>query len=343
LGIVTGLCLAEATNEYIPHRFSRPILASAMLASISTSLAEILGGAIALHMLFGMPLKAGATIVTVVCVAMLLTNTYSKIEKWIIIFVSIIGLSFLYELSLVDVSWAEAARGWVKPGFPDHSMLIIMSVLGAVVMPHNLFLHSEVIQSRQWNLEDDLVIKKQLKYEFLDTLLSMGIGWAINSAMIILAAATFFKHHVAVDELEQAQHLLTPLVGSNAGVIFAAALLLAGVSSTVTSGIAGASIFAGFFKEAYHPQDLHSKLGILLSFLPALGLIFLIDDSFRGLILSQMLLSVQLPVTIFTQVYLTSSKKVMGKYVNSRATTLLLIVLGSLVTGLNIALLVSLF
>jgi manganese transport protein len=177
----------------------------------------------------------------------------------------------------------------------------------------------------------------------MDTLLSMGIGWAINSAMIILAASTFFRHNVVVDELEQAQHLLTPLVGSNAGVIFAAALLLAGVSSTVTSGIAGASIFAGFFKEAYHPEDMHSKLGILLSFLPALGLIFLIEDPFNGLIISQMLLSVQLPVTVFTQVYLTSSKKVMGKFVNSRSTTILLLALGTLVTGLNVALLISLF
>ena len=176
LGIVTGLCLSEATNKYMPRVLSRPILGSAMLASISTSLAEILGGAIALRMLFGMPIKAGAVIVTIVCLAMLFSNTYSKTERWIITFVSIIGLSFLYELALVDVDWGQAVVGWVKPTFPENSMLIIMSVLGAVVMPHNLFLHSEVIQSREWNLEDESVIKKQLKYEFYDTLLSMVIG-----------------------------------------------------------------------------------------------------------------------------------------------------------------------
>ena len=220
LGIVTGLCLSEATNKYMPHVLSRPILGSAMLASVSTSLAEILGGAIALRMLFGMPIKAGAVIVTIVCLAMLFSNTYSKTERWIITFVSIIGLSFLYELALVDVDWGQAVVGWVKPTFPENSMLIIMSVLGAVVMPHNLFLHSEVIQSREWNLEDESVIKKQLKYEFYDTLLSMVIGWAINSAMIILAASTFFKQNIAVDELDQAQQLLVPLVGNNAGVIF---------------------------------------------------------------------------------------------------------------------------
>lgn len=339
LGIVTGLCLSEATNKYLPRSLSRPILGSAMLASISTSLAEILGGAIALRMLFGLPIKAGAVIIVLVCLAMLLSNTYSKIERWIITFVSIIGLSFLYELFLVDADWGAAVEGWIKPTFPENSLLIVMSVLGAVVMPHNLFLHSEVIQSREWNLEDEQVIQKQLKYEFYDTLLSMFIGWAINSAMIILAASTFFRENIPVGELDQAQQLLVPLVGSNAGTIFALALLLAGVSSTITSGIAGASIFAGFYGESYHHRDLHSRLGVLLSYLPALVLIFVIGDPFEGLIVSQMVLSLQLPITVFTQVFLTSNKRVMGKFVNSRSTTVLLLVLGSIVTILNLFLL----
>lgn len=341
LGIVTGLCLSEATTRYLPKKLSRPILFSAMLASISTSLAEILGGAIALKMLFGMPIEVGAVIVTLACFIMLLSNTYSKIERWIIMFVSIIGLSFLYELALVEVDWSAAASGWIKPTFPEGSLLVVMSVLGAVVMPHNLFLHSEVIQSRNWNLENEAVIKKQLKYEFYDTLLSMVIGWGINSAMIILAASTFFRERIPVSELDQAQALLVPLVGNNAGVIFAAALLLAGISSTITSGIAGASIFAGIFGEAYHHKDLHSRLGVVCSYLPALLLIFLIGDPFQGLILSQMVLSIQLPITIFTQVYLTSSPKVMGKYANSRSTKGILLVLGAVVTLLNFALLVE--
>lgn len=343
LGIATGLCLAEATTKYIPKRFSRPILGSAVMASISTSLAEILGGAIALNMLFSIPLKAGAVIITISCIIMLFSNTYKKIERWIIMFVSIIGISFLYELSIVNVDWLQVAVGSVKPSFPSGSLLIVMSVLGAVVMPHNLFLHSEVIQSREWNLEDDKVIKKQLKYEFYDTLLSMVIGWAINSAMIILAAATFFNNNIIVTELDQAAKMLTPLVGLNATVIFAVALLMAGISSTITSGIAGASIFAGFFNEPYDPKDLHSKLGTLLSFIPALLMIFFIDNPFKGLIISQMLLSVQLPITVFTQIYLTSSKRVMGKYVNKTSSTILLLALGILVTVLNIALLISLF
>lgn len=342
LGIATGLCISEAATRYMPKMVSRGVIASAMLASIATSLAEILGGAIALNMLFGIPTKVGAVIVVVVCAVMLFTNSYRRIEKWIIAFVSIIGLAFLYELSLVDVAWSQAAVGWVKPTIPDGSILIITSVLGAVVMPHNLFLHSEVIQSRQWNLEDQKIIRKQLKYEFVDTLLSMGIGWAINSAMVILAASVFFDSGVVVDKLEQAKDMLEPLVGSSAGIVFAIALLLAGLASTVTSSIAGASIFAGAFSEPFQIKDIHSKIGAGISLVVALGVIFLISNPFKGLILSQAFLSIQLPITIFTQLYLTSSEKVMGRHKNTRFTNILLFILASIVTFLNIYLLVTL-
>ena len=147
LGIATGLCLSEAAAIHIKPRFSKILISSAMLASISTSLAEILGGAIALKMLFDIPIRAGAILVTIFVAIMLYTNSYRIIEKWIIAFVSVIGLSFLYELSLVNIDWDSAVTGWVTPSFPEGSMIVIMSVLGAVVMPHNLFLHSEIIQA----------------------------------------------------------------------------------------------------------------------------------------------------------------------------------------------------
>ncbi|MDD2281140.1 MAG: Nramp family divalent metal transporter [Bacteroidales bacterium] len=342
LGIATGLCLSEAATTYLKPVYSKFLLSSAMLASISTSLAEILGGAIALYMLFNVPIRAGAILVTIFVLIMLYTNSYRKIEKWIIAFVSIIGLSFLYELSLVNVDWNSALAGWVTPSFPKGSMIVIMSVLGAVVMPHNLFLHSEIIQSRQWNLKDDKIIKKQLKYEFFDTLLSMLIGWAINSAMILLAATTFFASKTPVSELQQANQLLTPLLGNNAAIIFAVALLFAGIASTITSGMAAGSIFAGMYKEPYDIKDNHSRLGVAVSLVIALGIIFFISNPFKGLIYSQMFLSIQLPFTIFLQVYLTSSSKVMGKYKNSNFSKILLYTLGVIVTLLNIALLVSL-
>jgi len=341
LGIVTGLCLSEAANKYLPRKMSRFVLWSAMGASVSTSLAEMLGGAIALNMLFGIPIKIGAIMVAVFVFVMMFSSSYKKIERYIIAFVSLIGLSFIYELFLVDIEWTEAARSWVAPSFPQGSMLIIMSVLGAVVMPHNLFLHSEVIQSRQWNLHDDKVIEKQLKYEFFDTLFSMLVGWAINSAMILLAAATFYKGAVIVDDLQQAKSLLEPLLGNNAAIIFAVALLLAGMSSSMTSGIAAGSIFAGMYDEPYNAKDIHSKTGVIISLGVALLIIFLIQDPFKGLIISQAILSVQLPITVFLQVKLTSSEKVMGNYANKPFTKYLLYLIATVVTVLNIMLLLS--
>ena len=343
LGIVTGLCLSEAATKYTPKWVSRPILGTAVLASISTSLAEILGGAIALEMLFDIPIIWGAVLTTLFVSIMLFTNSYKKIERSIIAFVSVIGLSFIYELFLVEIDWPAATVGWVTPSFPKGSMVVIMSVLGAVVMPHNLFLHSEVIQSRQWNLEDDKVIRRQLRYEFWDTFLSMMIGWAINSAMILLAAATFFKSGSTVNELQDASALLQPLLGNNAAVIFAVALLFAGIASTITSGMAAGSIFAGIYREPYDIKDSHSRWGVLLSLVMALIIIMLVSNPFMGLIYSQMILSIQLPVTIFLQVYLTSSGKVMGKYKNRTSTKWILYILGGIVTVLNVMLFISMF
>ena len=343
LGIATGLCLSEATMTYIRPKYAKMILWTAMGASVSTSLAEILGGAIALEMLFGIPVRIGAILTTVFVCIMLFTNSYRVIERWIIAFVSIIGLSFIYELSLVHIDWGEAVLAWVTPSFPKGSMVVIMSVLGAVVMPHNLFLHSEVIQSRQWNLEDDKVIRRQWRYEFWDTFLSMMIGWAINSAMILLAAATFFKSGSTVNELQDASALLQPLLGNNAAVIFAVALLFAGIASTITSGMAAGSIFAGIYREPYDIKDSHSRWGVLLSLVMALIIIMLVSNPFMGLIYSQMILSIQLPVTIFLQVYLTSSGKVMGKYKNRTSTKWILYILGGIVTVLNVMLFISMF
>lgn len=343
LGIVSGLCLSEAATFHTPKVVSRTILSSAVFASISTSLAEILGGAIALEMLFNIPLKIGALIVVVVVGFLLYTNSYRRIEKYIIGFVSIIGISFIYELFLADVNWGSTAVGLVTPAIPEGSILIIMAVLGAVVMPHNLFLHSEIIQSRQWNLENEEVIKKQLDYEFYDTLFSMIVGWAINGAMIILAAATFFKGGLAVSELQQAKSLLEPLLGQHAGLVFAIALLFAGFASSITSGMAGGSILAGMFGEPYDIKDSHSKLGVGISLVAALIIILFITDPFKGLIISQMILSIQLPFTIFLQIYLTSSKKIMGKHANNVFTKYLLLLIGLIVTYLNVMLFISFF
>lgn len=343
LGIVTGKCLSEVATDNLRPWLKNAILFTAVIAAISTTIAEILGAAIALQMLFRIPIKIGSILVLLTVLILQFTNSYRKIEKVIIGFVSLIGLSFLFEICIVHIDWGASAVGWITPSFPKNSMPIIMSVLGAVVMPHNLFLHSEVIQSRQWNLQDENVIQKQLKYEFCDTLFSMLIGWAINSAMILMAAATFFVHKATVTDLSQAESMLTPLLGNAASLVFAIALLFAGLSSSITAGMAGGSIFAGIFAKPYDISDNHTKAGILITMVPAALIIFLIASPFDGLIYSQILLSIQLPITIFTLIYLTSSKKVMGKYANSKCNKALLWCIALIVSFLNIALLVSYF
>ncbi|URZ05357.1 Nramp family divalent metal transporter [Clostridium felsineum] len=341
LGIVTGDCLSEAVSKRFKPWLTNIILYSAIIASISTAMAELLGGAIALNMIFKLPIKLGTLIMLTLVIWMLFSNSYKKLEKLMIGFVSIIGLSFLFELLLIKIDWNTAVVSFVKPTFPKNSMPIIMSVLGAVVMPHNLFLHSEIIQSRQWNLEKEEVIKRQLRYEFLDTIISMLIGFAINSAMILLSAATFFKMNIRVNELSEAQSLLKPLLGGFSAGIFAIALLFAGIASTVTAGMAGGSIFAGIYKEPYDIKDSHTKVGVIITLISAAVVIFFISNPFKGLIYSQMLLSIELPITIFTQIYLTSSKKVMGKFVNSVLDKISLVIIGVIVTFLNLALLIS--
>ena len=341
LGIVTGLCLSEASTKFLGKRTSTVFLGSAVLAAISTALAEILGAAIGLNMLFGVPLVIGSILTSIVVIWMLISNSYRKLEKWIIGFVSLIGLSFIIELIIVKFEWYESLKNWFVPSFPLGSIPIIMSVLGAVVMPHNLFLHSEIIQSHQWNLQGEEIMKKQLKFEFTDTLTAMIVGWAINSAMIIVAASVFHSRGITVTQLSQAEATLRPLAGNASAMIFALALIFAGFSSSITAAMAGGSIYAGIFQEPFDISDNHSRMGIMITIIGALLIIFFIRDPFQGLIWSQIALSIQLPWTIFALIFLTSSSKVMGKFSNSKSNKLSLWSIAAAVTFLNIMLLIQ--
>lgn len=343
LGIATGYCLSEAATIYLPRRASVPILGSAVAAAVSTALAEVLGAAIAINLITGLPVKLAVLLAAGFTLFMLFSNSYRKLEKWIIGFVSLIGLSFVFELILVKVDWVAAARGTFVPTVPGFSILIVMSLLGSVVMPHNLFLHSEIIQSRQWNLEDGCTIHRQLRFEFLDTTLSMIIGWAINCAIIVLAAATFHAAGLKVEELGDAKRLLEPLLGKAAGLVFAFGLLFSGVSSSITAGMAGGAIYTGIYGECYDIDDRHTKRGIIITIAGASVLAIVAPNPFWALVISQMALSIQLPFTIFTQIALTSSRKVMGEFKNKLSTTILLLLCGLVVSGLNVALVVSFF
>ncbi len=339
LGIVTGLCLSEAASKFFRPWLRFLMLGSAMMACVSTALAELLGAAIGLNMLTGLPLIAGAILSAVFSAWMLFSKNYQRLEKWIMGFVSLIGLAFMFEIWLADVSWTQTLAGWVTPAFPVGALPVIMGVLGAVVMPHNIFLHSEVIQSRQWNAQGDDVIRKQLKYEFLDTLTGMGAGWAINSAMIIMAAAVFFKNGVVVTELPQVTLTLAPIFGKLSATVFALGLLFAGLSSSVTAAMAGGSVFAGIFIEPFDINDPHSRVGLTITLVGALAVIMMLSNPFNGILWSQIVLSLQLPLTIIPLILLTSSKKVMGDYANRRFGATILWIVGLIVIFLNLALL----
>ncbi len=316
LGIVSGLCLSEAAAKFIKRRWSTFLLASAVLASIATSLAELLGAAIGLNMLFKLPIMVGTILTAIIVIGVVLTRGYRMIERYIIGAISLIGLSFIYELFIADVHWPLATRGLFVPLFPANSLLVITAIIGSVVMPHNIFLHSEIIQSRQLNLGNEVEIKKHLRYEYIDTILAMFVGWAINGAIIIMAATVFFYNNITVNELSQAEATLRPLLGNSASTVFAGALILAGFSSAISSALAGGSIFAGYFNRSLDLTDKYSRLGVLISIGLAAFFIFFISDPFKGLIWSQVILCMQLPLTVFALIVLTSSEKVMGQYRN---------------------------
>ena len=343
LGIATGLCLSEACTIYYPNWVSKLFLASGVGAAVATAVAEILGAAIGLNMLFGLPLPVGSILSALLVAYLLFSNGYRKLEKWIIGFVSLIGLCFLFELVLVKISWKEAVPSWFVPSLPSGSIPILMSVLGAVVMPHNLFLHSEIIQSRQWNQQEERVIRKQLKFEFLDTLFAMVVGWMINSAMILVTAAVFYSHGLTVNELPAAEATLKPILGSAAAYAFALALVFAGLASSITAVMAGGCIFAGMFREPMDLADNHSRFGMILTIGGALLVIFFIRDPFQGLIWSQVILSIQLPWTIFALIFLTFSAKVMGRFTSSLGERTLLGIIAAIVSVLNIMLLIQMF
>ena len=335
LGIQTGKCMPEAIYTHFRRPARIAIGVSAMLACVATALAEVLGAAIGLNILFHVPLVIGATLAGVAVVALIWSQAYHRLEHLIIGFVSIIGFCYLVELYIVKPDWGQTFASSFTPSLDSSSVLIAMAMLGAVVMPHNIFLHSEVIQSRDWSARDDKEREQLMRFEFLDTLLAMGAGWVINSAMIVVAAAVFFKAGVHVSELPQVAGTLTPLAGPLAGLLFAIALLCSGVSSSITAGLAGGTCFTGFIGKQTEFGDRWFKLGVTLTLVPAILIVALGFDPMKALIFSQASLSMQLPFTIIPLYLLTRSEKVMGRFRNTWRENTLLLLTAVVVIGLN--------
>lgn len=340
LGIATGKSLAVNIRE----RFSAPVSAflglTIVLACAATDVAELIGGAIGFNLLFGLPLWAGALLTVFLEIFLVVSQRYHRLETIIVGFLGIIACCYLIELLIVKPDWAVLAPCIVIPHVNRSSIYVAMAILGAVVMPHNIFLHSNVIHSRKWGISEEDK-KKLLHYEKFDTLAAMLLGWVVNSAMIIVAAAVFSKNHIVVTSIEQASATLRPLAGPLAGLLFAVALVFAGVGSSITSSMAEANVITGFLGKPEDPRTLLYRVSVFITAIPSFVIILLGMDTFRILVFSQVVLSIQLPFTLIPLLILCRNRKVMGGFRSGAGEFTAATVISAVVIALNIYLLYS--
>lgn len=338
IGIATGHSLAYNVRR----RFSKPWVGlfggSIVVACVATDMAEILGGALGFDLLFGIPLWLGGVLTLVLKVGLVATGRYHRVERLIVVFLAVIAACYAAEIFMVHPDWTQTARAALIPQVSRNSILIAMGVLGAVVMPHNIYLHSNVILSRDWE-GDEQTRRRLVTYEYGDTALAMGLGWLVNCAMIVVAAAVFFRHGVKVDSIEQASATLEPLAGPLARLLFGIALLLAGLGSSITSSMAEANVLTGYLGRSEDPRSRFYRMSLFVLALPALGVIMARLDSYTVLLLSQVVLSIQLPLTILPLIVVTGDRRLMGELASSTTERVLASGAGLLVVGLNMLLL----
>jgi len=314
LGIVRGLDLAQASRNAYPKWVNIPLFALAQTAIVACDLAEIIGMAIGLNLLFGLPLIWGIsiTIFDTVLLLFLMNKGMRKMEAFIVSMVFIVGFSFLIEMFIVEPSIKEIVKGLKPSVLSGEALYIAIGIIGATVMPHNLYLHSSLVQTRKFE-RDDKGIKEAIKFNFIDTAVALNLAFFVNAAILILAAAAFYTnglHEVA--EIQDAHKLLGNIFGNVAPTLFALALIAAGQSSTVTGTLAGQIIMEGHLNLRIQPW-LRRLITRLLAIIPAFfTILYFGDDALSGLlILSQVVLSLQLGFAVIPLIHLTSDKKEM--------------------------------
>jgi manganese transport protein len=340
LGITTGKSLAANIREHLPTSASVLIGVTIVIACAATDVAELLGGAIGFNLLLGMPLWAGALLTVILEVFFIVSQRYHRLEKIILGFLGIITICFIIELFIVEPDWLELGPAIVIPHISQQNIYIAMGMLGAVVMPHNIFLHSNVIQSRKWGVNQQEK-KRLIRFERIDTLTAMGVGWLVNSSMIIVAASVFHRHGVPVGSLEQASAMLRPLAGPFSGFLFSLALLAAGISSSTTSSMAEVNVITAFLGKPEDPKTLLYKISTFITAIPSFVIILLKIDTFKILIFSQVVLSMQLPFTLVPLLILCRKRTIMGDFRSKSVELVLAIVVAAIVIVLNLYLLYS--
>jgi manganese transport protein len=346
LGIATGRDLAQLSASRYSPRVAKGQWLLAELSILATDLAEVLGAALAFHLLLGVSIPVGVALTafdTVIVLALQGAN-FRRLEAIILGLIATIASCFTVELILIKPFWPDVAAG-LKPSWDvlsqQEPLYIAIGILGATVMPHNLYLHSSVVQTRV-NGSDQSSKASAIRFARLDTLGSLSIALLINAAILILAAAAFHHSgHADVVEIEDAYHLLDPLVGGTlASVLFGVALLAAGQSSTFTGTIAGQVVLEGFL-HAKIPCWQRRLITRALALIPALlGVIWLGDGAVgKMLVLSQVVLSLQLPFALWPLIRFTSDRELMGPFVNSAWVRILAWGLFGLISAANLALL----
>ncbi|HEY1398671.1 Nramp family divalent metal transporter [Roseateles sp.] len=349
LGLVSGLDLAQACRERYRPAVRLPLWVMAELAIVACDVAEVLGTALALHLLFGMSLLAGVGIAALdtVIVLGLKGRGFRQVEAIILGLVMTIGVCYAVQLFLIGPDWAAVAKGFVPNGVAvqdPKALLLAIGILGATVMPHNLYLHSSIVQTRRVGSTASAK-RDAIKLSTIDTLVSLKLALMVNAAILILAATAFHAHgHTEVTEIQDAYHLLDPLVGGSiASILFGVALLAAGQSSTFTGTIAGQVLMEGFLRLKI-PCWQRRLATRFLALVPAfLGLLWFGEKAVGQLLVaSQVVLSLQLPFAMWPLIRLTGDRAVMGEFANGPVVRLLSWGLFVLVTGANAALLWSL-
>jgi manganese transport protein len=340
LGIATGKNLAELCRA----RFSKPVVWTMWvlmeLVAMATDLAEFLGAAVALNLLFGLPLWLAGLLTAVITMLILMLERYGfrPLEAIISSFLGVIAISYLIEIFLGKPDWNLIIYSSFVPHFTNsESILLATGILGATVMPHAIFLHSALTQGR-------VVVKKPeqqrrlFRFEIMDVIIAMAVASAVNAAMLITSAATFFKSGMNVGTLEEAYLTLKPLLGPASGIAFGVALLASGLSSSSVGTMAGQVIMQGFLH--FHVPPWIRRI---VTIIPSLIVIFIGLDPTRTLVISQVVLSFGLPFAVIPLVMFTSNKSLMGILVNKRVTTILAILCASLILALNFFLLYQTF
>jgi len=347
LGIVTGRDLAQACRDAYPKRMAFLLWVIAELAIAACDLAEVIGTAIALQLLFGLPLPVGVvlTALDVFVVLWLQGRGFRLLEAMVIALVAVVGICFVFELILSRPDMAGVARGFIPTTeiLGNRDMLYIaIGILGATVMPHNLYLHSSIVQTRKYE-ETSEGKREAVRYAFADSTIALTFALGINAAILIVSAATFHTSgNSGVAEIQDAWKLLTPLLGAGASTVFALALLASGQNSTLTGTLAGQIVMEGFLNIRLRPW-LRRLLTRSIAIVPAVvvSILYGAQGTSKLLVLSQVILSLQLSFAVFPLVSFTSDRRKMGEFVNARWLTALAWLIAIVIATLNAWLLVQ--